>query len=121
MLLEFSGVVALYLRRGDITAQRGLAIHAEFECFRQERLSLLEPRGADYFQARQWLQEFKGPPLRSGDVRWVPFIGQFWPLTSLTQGGRNGFQYNCRPHGEFCPPGNCGVLHGHISKGIEPS
>ena len=68
MLLEFSGVVALCLRRGDLTAQRGLAIHAEFECFRQERLSLLEPRGADYFQARQWLQEFKRPPLRGGDA-----------------------------------------------------
>ena len=53
-------------------------------------------------------------------LRWVPFIGQSWPLTSLTQGGRNGFQYNCRPHGEFCPPENCGVLHGHTSIGIEP-
>ena len=29
---------------------------------------MLELRGADYFQARQWLQEFKGPPLRSGDA-----------------------------------------------------
>jgi len=47
VLLEFSGVVALCLRRGELTAERGLAIHAEFECFRQERLSLLEPRGAD--------------------------------------------------------------------------
>ena len=47
VLLEFSGVVALCLRRGVITAPRGLAIHADFECFRQERLSLLEPRGAD--------------------------------------------------------------------------
>ena len=68
VLLEFSGVVALCLRRGELTAERGLAIHAEFECFRQERLSLLEPRGADYLQARQWLQEFKGPSLRSGDA-----------------------------------------------------
>jgi uncharacterized protein len=68
VLLEFSGVVALCLRRGDLTAQRSLAIHAEFECFRHERLGLLEPRGADYLQARQWLQEFKGPPLRSGDA-----------------------------------------------------
>ena len=58
----------LCLRRGELTAQRGLAIHAEFECFRQERLSLLEPRGADYLQARQWLQEFNGPSLRSGDA-----------------------------------------------------
>ena len=68
VLLEFSGVVALCLRRGELTAERCLAIHAEFECFRQERLSLLEPRGADYLQARQWLQEFNGPSLRSGDA-----------------------------------------------------
>jgi predicted nucleic acid-binding protein len=68
VLLEFSGVVALCLRRGELTAERGLAINAEFECFRQERLSLLEPRGADYLQARQWLQEFNGPSLRSGDA-----------------------------------------------------
>jgi len=57
---------------------------------------------------------------RGLSLRWVPFIGQSWPLTSLTQGGRNGFLYTCRPHGEFCPPGNCGVLHGHTSIGIEP-
>jgi len=68
VLLEFSGVVALCLRRGELTAERGLAIHAEFECFRQERLSLLEPRGADYLQARQWLQELNGSSLRSGDA-----------------------------------------------------
>lgn len=68
VLLEFSSVVALCMRRGELTAERGLAIHAEFECFRQERLSLLEPRGADYLQARQWLQEFNGPSLRSGDA-----------------------------------------------------
>ena len=68
VLLEFSGVVALCLRRGELTAERCLAIHAEFECFRQERLSLLEPRGADYLQARQGLQEFNGPSLRSGDA-----------------------------------------------------
>ena len=68
VLLEFSGVVALCLHRGELTAERGLAIDAEFECFRQERLSLLEPRGADYLQARQWLQEFYGPSLSSGDA-----------------------------------------------------
>ena len=56
----------------------------------------------------------------SAGMRWVPFIGQAWPLTSLTQGGWNGFQYNCRPHGGFCLPGNFGVLHGHTSIGIEP-
>jgi len=68
VLLEFSGVVALCLRRGELTAERCLAINAEFECFRQERLSLLEPRGADYLQARQWLQELNGSSLRSGDA-----------------------------------------------------
>ena len=62
------GGVVPAVRRGDLTVQRGLAIHAEFVCFWHEWLSLLEPRGADYLQARQWLQEFKGPPLRSGDA-----------------------------------------------------
>ena len=68
VLLEFAGVVALCLRRGDVTTQRALAIQSEFECFRQERLSLLEPRGGDYLQARQWFQQHQGPPLRSGDA-----------------------------------------------------
>lgn len=68
VLLEIAGVVALCLRQGDLTTQRALAIQSEFECFRQERLSLLEPRGGDYLQARQWLQQQGGPPLRSGDA-----------------------------------------------------
>jgi len=50
-------------------------------------------------------------------VRWVPFIGQIWPLTSLTPGGRNRVQSQCRPHGEFCLPGSCGALHGSTSIG----
>ncbi|EAQ75964.1 type II toxin-antitoxin system VapC family toxin [Synechococcus sp. WH 5701] len=68
VLLEFAGVVALCLRRSALTTQRALAIQSEFECFRQERLSLLEPRGGDYLQARQWLEQQEGPPLRSGDA-----------------------------------------------------
>ena len=36
------------------------------------------------------VQELEPAPV----LRWVPFIGQSWPLTSLTQGGRNGFRYN---------------------------
>jgi predicted nucleic acid-binding protein len=28
----------------------------------------LEPRGGDFHQARQWLQESNGPPLRSCDA-----------------------------------------------------
>jgi hypothetical protein len=51
VLLEFAGVVAL-------------AVQSECECFRQERLSVLEPRGGDDLQARHWLQQHQGPPIR---------------------------------------------------------
>ena len=68
MLLEFAGVVALCVRRGQISPERATAMHSEFECFRQERLQLLEPRGIDFLQARQWLQEGQIPALRSGDA-----------------------------------------------------
>jgi hypothetical protein len=53
-------------------------------------------------------------------VRWVPFTGQFQPLTSLTSGGRNRVRSQYRPHGEFCLPGSCGVLHGNTSRGSVP-
>ena len=87
VLLEFSGVVELCLRRGYLTAQRGLAIHAEFDCFRQERLGLLEPRGVDYLQAHQWLQEFKGPPLRTGDALHLAIVKrQNLTIASADQG-----------------------------------
>ena len=56
----------------------------------------------------------------SGELRWVPFTGQFWPLTSLTSGGRNRVHSHYRPHGEFCLQGSCVVLHGSISIGIGP-
>jgi hypothetical protein len=68
VLLEFAGVVSLCVRRGDLSNDRAGAIHAEFECFRRERLQLLEPRGTDFLLARQWLQEVEGLPLRSGDA-----------------------------------------------------
>ena len=48
-------------------------------------------------------------------LRWVPFTGQFWPLTSLTPGGRSRVWSQYRPHGEFCLPGSCEVLHGSTS------
>jgi hypothetical protein len=48
-------------------------------------------------------------------VRWVPFTGQLRPLTSLTPGGRNRVWSQYRPHGEFCLPGSCEVLHGSTS------
>ena len=53
-------------------------------------------------------------------LRWVPFIGQFQPLTSLTPGGRNRVQSQCRPHGEFSLPESCVALHGSTSIGIGP-
>ncbi len=68
VLLEFAGVVSLCVRRGDLSADRAGAVHAEFECFRRERLQLLEPRGSDFLQARQWLQEMENLSLRSGDA-----------------------------------------------------
>jgi len=68
VLLEFAGVVSLCVRRGDVTGERAQAIHMEFELFRQQRLSLIEPRGGDFLQARHWLQEFKAVALRSGDA-----------------------------------------------------
>ena len=68
VLLEFAGVVSLCVRRGELTEARAAAVHAEFECFRRERLQLLEPRGTDFLQARLWLQELARLPLRSGDA-----------------------------------------------------
>ena len=47
VLVEFAAVVAVGVRRGELTANRATAIHAEFGAFRGEHLSLLEPRGAD--------------------------------------------------------------------------
>ena len=44
LLVEVAGVVSLCVRRGELSAERAAAIHAEFECFRRERLQLLEPR-----------------------------------------------------------------------------
>lgn len=68
VLLEFAGVVAVCVRRGQLSAERARLIESEFECFRQERLRLLEPRGGDFLQARQWLQPSHGLPLRSSDA-----------------------------------------------------
>ncbi len=48
-------------------------------------------------------------------LRWVPFIGQFWPLTSLNPGGKNRVRSQCRPDGEFCLPRSCEALHGSTS------
>ena len=63
VLLEVAGVLALCIRRGDLSNQQAAAIQAELEAFRRERLSLIEPRGLDFLQARQWL--LAGPGRRS--------------------------------------------------------
>lgn len=55
VLLEVAGVIALCVRRGGLSSQHATAIQREFEAFRSERLSLIEPRGLDFMQARQWL------------------------------------------------------------------
>jgi len=70
VLVEFAAVVAVGVRRGDLTASRGTTIHAEFAAFRRERLSLLEPRGADFLQAMEWLERSIQPlaKLRAADA-----------------------------------------------------
>ena len=68
VLLEVAGVVATCVRRGQLTAEQAQTIGSEFESFRQERLTLIEPRGTDFLQARQWLERCLHLPLRSGDA-----------------------------------------------------
>ena len=53
-------------------------------------------------------------------VRWMAFIGQIRPLTSLTPGGKDRVWSQCRPHGEFCLPMRCAVLHGRTSRRSGP-
>ena len=55
-------------RRRQLTTEQAQTIGAEFESFRQERLTLIEPRGTDFLQARQWLKRCLPLPLRSGDA-----------------------------------------------------
>ena len=68
VLLEVAGVIATCVRRGQLTAEQAQTIGSEFETFRQERLTLIEPRGTDFLQARQWLERCLHLPLRSGDA-----------------------------------------------------
>ena len=68
VLLEVAGVIATCVRRGQLTAEQAQTIGSEFESFRQERLALIEPRGTDFLQARQWLERCLHLPLRSGDA-----------------------------------------------------
>ncbi len=68
VLLEVAGVIAMCVRRGQLTAEQAQTIGSEFEGFRQERLTLIEPCGTDFLQARQWLERCLHLPLRSGDA-----------------------------------------------------
>lgn len=68
VLLEVAGVLAVCVRRGQLNPSQAQRLGSELECFRQERLRLLEPRAADFLQARRWLETCHQLPLRSGDA-----------------------------------------------------
>ncbi len=66
--LEFTGVLAVCCRRGNIGTERLRAIHGEADALRRERLSLVEPSSVDFLQAQQWLQQYPQIALRSADA-----------------------------------------------------
>jgi predicted nucleic acid-binding protein len=66
--LEFTGVLALCCRQGDLSSERLQVIHQEAESFRRERLSLVEVVSADFLRAQAWLQQQPHTPLRSDDA-----------------------------------------------------
>ena len=66
--LEFTGVLGVCCRRGDITTTQFQSIHQEADALRRERLSLTEPVSADFLQAQHWLQHRPETNLRSGDA-----------------------------------------------------
>ena len=85
-LLEFAGVVATRLRRGDLIPRRCDQIHAELELFRRERLALLEPRGEDVLKTCQLVQSHPVSGLRSGDALHLALASRHaLPLVSADQ------------------------------------
>jgi predicted nucleic acid-binding protein len=68
VLLEVAGVIALCRRRGDISTAEAETMQEDFEAFRQAHLGLIEPRAADFLQARAWLHAAEPVALRSGDA-----------------------------------------------------
>ncbi len=58
---------------------------------------------------------------RHVNVRWVAFIGQFWPQASLTSGITNTHPFHHSAHGELCLPTSCAGLHFGNSRGIRPA
>ncbi|WP_411872240.1 ISAs1 family transposase [Vulcanococcus limneticus] len=55
---------------------------------------------AHRYRERNGVQVLAGLRTVALNLRWVPFIGQFWPLTSITPGGRNRVLFQSRPHRE---------------------
>jgi hypothetical protein len=68
VLLEFASATALRSRCHQLGAGRATRIHGELEVFRRERLSLVEPCGADFEQACGWLVQREDLGLRGGDA-----------------------------------------------------
>ena len=68
VLLEFASATALRSRRQQLGAGRGARIHGELDAFRRERLSLVEPCGADFELACGWLAQGEDLGLRGGDA-----------------------------------------------------
>ena len=63
VLLEVAGVITTCVRRGQLTAGQAQTTGSEFESFRQERLTLIEPGSRDFLQTRQWLERCLHLPL----------------------------------------------------------
>jgi predicted nucleic acid-binding protein len=70
VLLEVSAVIKRCVNRGNLSAPRAQVLGDTFDTMRQQRLSLVEPRGVDYLKARDWLQHSSavGSGLRGADA-----------------------------------------------------
>jgi predicted nucleic acid-binding protein len=68
VLLEFASATSVRMRRGDLSMARVNALQATLECFRHERLAMLEPRGDDFLVARRWIDTDSAPGLRAADA-----------------------------------------------------
>jgi transposase InsO family protein len=89
--------------------------------FSRPRVSNDNPHSESLFRTAKYRPDYTRRPFASKEEAEVDgFIGQFWPLTSLTPGGRNRVRFQCRPLGEFCLPESCVALHGSTSKGSGP-
>jgi hypothetical protein len=69
VLLEFASATSVRMRRGDLSMARVNALQATLECFRHERLAMLEPRGDDFLVARRWIDTDSAPGPAPGERR----------------------------------------------------